>query len=317
MPEERREQEIGEQRLAYAVTAPPEMWPDQHNGKAYSEEPISEAGKWVSEAEYWESYYEHPDFSYEWNNGILEEKPVSDFATVSIYYWFLTLLRAYLEAHPVAKVLMLEFGVRLALPHKTTIRKPDFFVVRNDNTTPIRNADRSYRGVCDLAVEALSDLTRKDKERDKVVKFGEYAGIGIREYYILHTDEGNQGFYRLNEFGAYEALQPVAGVVESAVLPGFRFRLDDLERQPALEDLAEDPVYQGFVLLKLQALRTQAAQERRRAERERRRAEVEQQRAEREQQRAEQAEAALAHERKRREELLARLRLLGIEDDSL
>ena len=310
MPEERREQEIGEQRLAYAVTAPPEMWPDQRNGKPYSEEPISEAGKWVSEAEYWENYYDHPDFSYEWNNGILEEKPVSDFATVSIYYWFLTLLHAYLEAHPVAKVLMLEFGVRLALPHKTTIRKPDFFVVRNDNFTPIRNADRSYRGVCDLAVEALSDSTRKEKERDTVVKFAEYAGIGIREYYILHTDEGNQGFYRLNESGAYESLQPVAGVIESAVLPGFRFRLDDLDRQPALEDLAEDPVYQGFVLLKLQAMRAQAAQERRRAEQERRRAE-------REQQRAELAEAALAHERKRREELLARLRLLGIEDDSL
>ena len=310
MPEERREQEIGEQRLAYAVTAPPEMWPDQRNGQPSSEEPISEVGKWVSEAEYWADYYEHPDFSYEWNNGILEEKPVSDFATVSIYYWFLTLLRAYLEAHPLAKVLMLEFGVRLALPHKTTIRKPDFFVVHNDNFTPIRNADRSYRGVCDLAVEALSDSTRKEKERDRVVKFGEYAGIGIREYYILHTDEGNQGFYRLNEFGAYEALQPVAGVVESAVLPGFRFRLDDLERQPALEDLAEDAVYQGFVLLKLQAMRTQAAQERRRAERE-------QQRAEREQLRAEQAEAALAHEHKRGEALLARLRLLGIEDDSL
>ena len=296
MSEERQEQEIREQGLAYAVTAPSELWLDERNGMPSSEEPISEAGKWVSEAEYWEHYYEHPDFSYEWNNGILEEKPVSDFATVSIYYWFLTLLRAYLETHPLAKVLMLEFGVRLALPHKTSIRKPDFFVVRNDNHTPIRNPDRSYRGICDLAVEALSDSTRKEKERDTVVKFAEYAGIGIREYYILHTDEGNLGFYRLNDAGAYEPIQPTTGVIESSVLPGFRFRLDDLEKQPALEDMAEDPVYQGFVLLKLQALRAQAAQERRRAER---------------------AEAALAHERKRREDLLARLRLLGIEDDSL
>ncbi len=28
---------------------------------------------WISEAEYWETYYEDPDHHYEWNNGYLEE----------------------------------------------------------------------------------------------------------------------------------------------------------------------------------------------------------------------------------------------------
>jgi len=32
----------------------------------------------VSEAVYWQKYYEHPDIVYEWNDGILEEKPVAD-----------------------------------------------------------------------------------------------------------------------------------------------------------------------------------------------------------------------------------------------
>ena len=33
----------------------------------------------VSEAEYWQLYYEHPNCQYEWNNGLLEEKPMPDF----------------------------------------------------------------------------------------------------------------------------------------------------------------------------------------------------------------------------------------------
>ncbi|RLC08431.1 MAG: hypothetical protein DRI57_24040, partial [Deltaproteobacteria bacterium] len=32
----------------------------------------------VSEEEYWETYYEMPDITYEWNNGVLEERPMGD-----------------------------------------------------------------------------------------------------------------------------------------------------------------------------------------------------------------------------------------------
>jgi len=46
--------------------------------------PRSEDGKRVSESLYWEKYYEHPDFSYEWNRGYLEEKPVSDLMNVKM-----------------------------------------------------------------------------------------------------------------------------------------------------------------------------------------------------------------------------------------
>ncbi|MCP4109136.1 MAG: hypothetical protein GY749_27005, partial [Desulfobacteraceae bacterium] len=47
--------------------------------ESLEEFPVSEDGLAVSEDEYWEKYYEHPDFSYEWNNGYLEERPVSDY----------------------------------------------------------------------------------------------------------------------------------------------------------------------------------------------------------------------------------------------
>jgi len=35
-------------------------------------EPRSKAGRRVSEQTYWDAYNRHPDFHYEWNNGVLE-----------------------------------------------------------------------------------------------------------------------------------------------------------------------------------------------------------------------------------------------------
>lgn len=219
-----------------------------------SVEPVSLDGLVVTEDDYWAHYYE-AEISYEWNNGILEEKPVSDYRNVMIYGWFLMLLRAYLEVNPIAKLLFLETGFRLALPEKTTIRKPDLFVVRNDNPVPMQETDRSFRGVCDLCVEVLSDSSKAEVERDTIVKKQEYAQIGVKEYYILDWEE-RTAFYRRTPAGAYEPIPPDAeGILRSEVLPGFQFRITDLHTQPSMEDMAEDPIYRHFVLLKYQAVK--------------------------------------------------------------
>ncbi|MCP4348454.1 MAG: hypothetical protein GY795_23455, partial [Desulfobacterales bacterium] len=60
----------------------------------------SEDGFAVSEEEYWEKYYEHPYFSYEWNDGVLEEVPVSDREGFLQYKWFLTLADNFLTVFP-------------------------------------------------------------------------------------------------------------------------------------------------------------------------------------------------------------------------
>ena len=232
---------------------------------------LSAHGLHVSEAVYWARYYETGDASYEWNNGVLEEKPLPDYRRVAMVGWFLTLLRSYLEVNPIAKLLHLEMGFRLAMLDKTTIRKPDLFAVRNDNPVPLRETDRSYHGICDLCVESLSDSSREESERDTVVKKREYALVGVKEYYILDLD-GQMAFYRRNEAGAYEPLSADAdGVIRSSVLPGFQFRIADLYLMPPQEMMAEDPVYRHFVLLKLQAeiQRAEVAEERMLAERNR------------------------------------------------
>ena len=69
-------------------------------------------------------------------------------------------------------------------------------------------------------------------------------------------------FYRLTPESRYDEIQPDAGeVVRSQLLPGFQFRLRDLDELPELEELALDEVYRGYVLLKYQASVSAAAAE--------------------------------------------------------
>ncbi len=193
----------------------------------------SEDGLAVSEEEYWENYYEQSDFVYEWNNGYLEEKPVSDYECYLVYDWFYILLRDYFTAYPIGKRTALGFGFRMALPSKIAIRKPDLAVVLNDNPASLHLDDHVYAGIFDLCVEALSDSTKKNKERDTIVKKGEYEAAGVREYYILDGKGKETAFYRLNKQGIYEHIKPrPGGIIRSQVLPGFQFRVSDLYSQP-------------------------------------------------------------------------------------
>jgi len=232
----------------------------------------SEDGLFVSEEVYWAQYYAHPDFSYEWNDGYLEEKPMTDYIKTATFHWFTKVLDSYLEVNPIAKLMTLEIGFRLALPHKTTIRKPDLSLVLHSNLIALGDTDRTYRGTFDLCVESLSDSSKKEIERDTKVKKGEYAGIGVREYYILDPSGVHQAFYYRNHQGIYQPIQAIDGVIRSTVLPGFQFRIADLSRRPPLISLVTDNVYRNFVHLDYQAEKARAEQERSRAEQEKARA---------------------------------------------
>jgi len=263
-------------------------------------ETVSAAGLAVSEALYWETYYRDPDYIYEWNNGYLEEKPVSDYSTFSMYHWFLKLLDQFLTVQPVAKVVGLEMGFRLVLPHQTSARRPDWGVVHNNNPVPLLPDDQSYHGVFDLCIEALSDSSRQARERDTVTKFDEYAAAGVKEYYILYAKGEPMAFYRLNRWGVYVPIKTIGkDLIRSTVLPGFQFRLSDLYNQPSAERMSRDMVYKGFMLPALQEARRQAAEAKQRAEVAEQRAEEVKQRAEAAEQQAEAAEQRAVGEAQR------------------
>jgi len=199
-----------------------------------------------------------------------------------VYQWFLVLLRQFLQEFPIAKMIGLEFGFRLALPRKTSIRKPDLAVVLNTNPIMLGDTEFSYKGTFDICIESLSYSSTKEIKRDTIEKKKEYEGIGVREYYILDARRTDTALYRLNQKGKYQKIKPSRkGIIQSEVLPGFQFRISDLYRQPSLEEMAEDEVYQGYVLPFYQTARQEAETERKKAAIERQRAEIAEQRADR------------------------------------
>jgi len=76
------------------VTAPTKTPPNTDDRRPTDAELMNADGRRVSEADYWAYYYEFADAHYEWNNGRLEEKPVSDNLTIWIYHWLSSLLEA-------------------------------------------------------------------------------------------------------------------------------------------------------------------------------------------------------------------------------
>ncbi len=220
--------------------------------------PLPYHGMPVSEADYWRDYYDGNQPTFEWNNGRLEEKGVSDWETAKLFFWFFQLLSAYLQTHPSADLVMLEMGFSVQLPGKKVIRRPDIGLVHRDNPIALKDRDRSYQGIYDLCLEGLSDSSKAIRENDTLVKPKEYAKAGVKEYFILYHKLDECMFYRLTRHGVYVPIQPGRGdVICSQVLPGFQWRLAELESQPALIELVDHPVYQDYVWTALSESRKQ------------------------------------------------------------
>ena len=239
---------------------------EQTKDRAASVNPLApDEGRHVSLEEYWDKWYENSypdiDVSYEWNNGILEAKPLANAPQIELGFWFLYLLGQYLHTHGIAQLINLETGFVLTMEDasepsgiRKAVHKPDIGIILNSNPVTWGRVDqRSFAGVCDAVVEFISDSTQVEVLRDTEEKRRDYALAGVREYYILDPSGEHMHFFCLTPDGQYEEIQPDAGeVIRSQLLPGFQFRLRDLYELTELEELALDEVYRGYVLLKYQ-----------------------------------------------------------------
>ena len=211
--------------------------------------PKSKDGLRVSEDNYWKYYYDHPDFNYEWNNGVLEEKAVSNLRGYNLFEWFLILINLYLKTKMEGILVGLEIGFKLKLTNKKSIRKPDLALIHKNNPVQMPPNDKTYKGCFDMCFEILSDSTTKTKENDTVVKKAEYCNFGVKEYYIFDEKKKETAFYKLNKNGIYTQIRPSkGGIIKSSVLTDFQFRKKDLYTQPYFGHLVDDPVYKHFVL---------------------------------------------------------------------
>lgn len=218
-------------------------------------------GRHVSLEEYWETWYEYGDVSYEWNNGRLEAKPLTTKTQYCLFRWFVMLLEQYEQTVQQVDVMGLETGFKMEVPDpdnpdtlKTVVRKPDVAVIRHDNQIQWGEGERSYKGICNVCVESISDSAPSEILRDTEGKYEEYLFAGVQEYYILDPENEHMHFYERTETGSYREMTPTDdGIIRSKELPGFQFRLKDLHSLPTLERLALDEVYQGYILLHYRA----------------------------------------------------------------
>jgi len=215
------------------------------------EEIKSKDGLLVSESIYWELYYEDPDFKYEWNNGVLEEKPMSSSLGDLSALWLMKLLNYFLDYKPIARLVISEFAFKMKFNKKTVIRRPDFAIILKSNPCQMDNNDRSYKGTYDMCIEILSDSKKKYVKRDTKDKKNEYSNGKVKEYFIIDSKKKHTAFYKLVKKGNnrhyYEEIKPKNGIIQSKVLPGFQLREDDLYTLPDPKDLYKDVVYKPYV----------------------------------------------------------------------
>ncbi|MEM7536920.1 MAG: Uma2 family endonuclease [Chloroflexota bacterium] len=232
----------------------------------------------ISLEDYWSKIYDNTERVYEWNNGVLEEKPrMAQLRKYWMCKWFVNLLYDYLYVHPIATIIESDMGFELSLPNRTRVRGPDVGVVLNTNPAPLGEWDRSYQGIFDLCIELISDSKPHHITRDTQEKRTEYAQAGVPEYFILDESRpprpNETAFYQLGPNGIYQPILPINGVIISSVLPGFQFRRDHLFTRPDPVTLLDDPVYQGFISPQVRAERQQVLAERQQMLAERQRAE--------------------------------------------
>jgi hypothetical protein len=258
-------------------------------------------GKYVSEEEYWDKYY--TDTPYEWNNGILEVKPLSDYLSNLLKYFFEDLVREYRSLGIKFQQISNEIGFQMYLNKGKKIRKPDIGFVGPDSLQ-MQYKDCTYKGIFDLCVEFLSDSKPSEVMRDTKQKFKEYAEAGVKEYFILDRNETHTAFYRLKN-GNYARINTNDGIVRSEVLQQFQFRIEHLYTRPEMKELVNDPVYQHYVKRDYQ-------KEKSRADNEKMRADLTEKMLNKEKNRADSTEKMLEKEQKRANRYKQKLIELGI-----
>jgi len=315
MPKNISPDTLPEKKLRLVYSAPTQDMKSDRDEIIESDHDESLEGMQVSEEVYWDQYY--TDTPYEWNNGILEVKPLSDYRSNLLQIFFEDLIHEYHDLGINFQQIKCEIGFRMMLKKGKKIRKPDIGFV-GPESLQMDEVDCSYQGIFDLCVEFLSDSKPSEVKRDTKEKYLEYEEAGVKEYFILDRNKTHTAFYRLNN-GHYEPIDTSDGIVRSEVLKQFQFRIEHLYSRPDMIELINDPVYKHYVMISYQKEKQRAdltekmiEKEKKRAEQEKARAEQERVRAEQEKARAEQERSRAEQERARADEYRQKLIALGI-----
>jgi len=147
----------------------------------------------------------------EYVDGRVVEEEMPDYAHELIVAWLLHALRTWLGTRGFVAGSGVKFAVRADRG-----RMPDLHVFLPHRAPPPRSG--LVHEPPDVVVEVLSP-TPSDRRRDRVEKLGEYAGFGVRWYWIVDPDARTLEILELREDGHY-ALAAATSTGTLADVPG-------------------------------------------------------------------------------------------------
>ena len=163
----------------------------------------------------------------EWVDGEVElMSPVSDLHQ-EVSGFLLRVISEFVEAHQLGKVRYESFQMKLITTPRG--REPDILFVANEHVSWLK--PNYLDGPADLVIEIVSP---DSIERDRVRKFAEYQGGGVREYWLIDPLTRDASFFLLDDQGRYQPIPADAeGLYRSVRLPGFWLRVDWLWQSPS------------------------------------------------------------------------------------
>jgi len=151
----------------------------------------------------------------EWEDGkVILMSPVSR-KHQQILQFIIRLLGDFVELTACGEILFAPFQMRLAKIQRG--REPDLIFIKTENLSRLK---KNYLdGPADIAVEIISP---ESMDRDRNVKFQEYAEAGVPEYWLIDPENEIADFYLLDSSTTYQpANLDVDGCYHVRSLPGL------------------------------------------------------------------------------------------------
>ena len=168
----------------------------------------------------------------EWVDGEIEMSSPASLKHQQINRFLTGVLDSFVRMNDLGEVVFAPFQMKL--PKGGPGREPDIIYVNKANLGRLR---KTYLdGPADLAVEITSP---ESLDRDRRVKFQQYAIGGVKEYWFIDPLRDEAAFYQLDNNGQYQKIPLEYGKYTSRELPGLWLQMDWLwqAKKPGVEDV--------------------------------------------------------------------------------
>ena len=172
----------------------------------------------------YEDYVNLPDDGnrYEIIDGELYVNPAPNTKHQRVLRNLFIALATFVKAHKLGEAFVAPFDVVMS---DDDVVQPDILFISTERMSVVTKAN--VQGVPDIAIEILSEGTRR---KDETTKLKRYEKFGVQEYWIADPEDDTVRILRLSG-KKYERII-VGGKVTSPLLPGFSVTLKAIFTEP-------------------------------------------------------------------------------------